>query len=67
MLQDYPEFARPALKAAEDRFKDVLAKSSELLEQKRLQDKADLIKCLKLTNRLVSPMYRSPFYGVIVQ
>ena len=67
MLQDYPEFARPTLKAAEDRFKGVLAKSSELLEQKRLQDKADLIKCLKLTNRLVSPMYKSPFYGVIVQ
>jgi hypothetical protein len=67
MLQDYPEFARPALKAAEDKFKAVLAKSGELLEQKRLQDKADLLECLKLTNRLVSPMYKSPFYGVIVQ
>lgn len=67
MLQDYPEFAQPIVKAAEEKFKAVLAKSDELLEQKRLQDKADLIKCLKLTNRLVSPMYKSPFYGVMVQ
>ena len=65
MLKDYPVTSRPVIKAANDRFKEVLAASDKLLRLKHLQDKVALLEDLKLTNRLVSPVARSPFYGVI--
>lgn len=65
MLKDYSVTSRPVIKAANDRFKEVLAASDKLLRLKHLQDKVALLEDLKLTNRLVSPVARSPFYGVI--
>lgn len=58
MLGNYPEFARPAVKAANDKFKVVL-------KQEQLQNRVALLEDLKLTNRLVTPTCRSPFYGVL--
>ena len=65
MLGNYPVTSRPVIKAANDRFKEVLAASDKLLRLKQLQDRVALLEDLKLTNRLVSPVARSPFYGVI--
>ena len=65
MLGNYPKFARPAVKAANDKFKVVLEQSGKLLKLKQLQNEVALLEDLKLTNRLVTPTARSPFYGVI--
>lgn len=65
MLGNYPEFARPAVKAANDKFKVVLEQSEKLLKQEQLQNRVALLEDLKLTNRLVTPTCRSPFYGVL--
>ena len=65
MLGNYHEFSRPAVKAANDKFKVVLEQSEKLLQLKQLRDRVALLEDLKLTNRLVSPVARSPFYGVI--
>ena len=65
MLKDYPVTSRPVIKAANDRFKEVLEQSEKLLQLKQLRDRVALLEDLKLTNRLVSPVARSPFYGII--
>ena len=65
MIRNYHEYSRPAVKAANDKFKVVLEQSEKLLQLKQLRDRVALLEDLKLTNRLVSPTARSPFYGVI--
>lgn len=65
MLGNYPEFARPAVKAVNDKFKVVLEQSEKLLKREQLQNRVALLEDLKLTNRLVSSVARSPFYGVL--
>ena len=65
MLGNYHKFTRPVVKTANDKFKVVLEQSEKLLQLKQLRDRVALLEDLKLTNRLVTPTARSPFYGVI--
>lgn len=62
MLGNYPVTSRPVIKAANDRFKEVLAASEKLLQLKHLRDKVALVEDLKITNRLHTP-YETGFYS----